>query len=130
MAKCDWLALPPRHNTCRLDRTKNLGAAKKDRSGTIRTYRNALVHYKPTWDPDRNRKIELVNVLSGRYRLSPFLDSRADFVTMQSMSAGCADWAVRTVFGFLHEFDSRSNLDPSKMVGFWNLESQSLVVPI
>jgi hypothetical protein len=93
-------------------------------------YRNALVHYKPTWDPDRNRKIELVNVLSGRYKLSQFLDSRADFVTMQSMSAGCADWAVRTVFGFLHEFDSRSNLDPSKMVGFWNLESKSLVVTI
>ena len=93
-------------------------------------YRNALVHYKPTWDPVRNRKIELVKVLNGRYKLSPFLDSRADFVTMQSMSAGCADWAVGTVFGFLHEFDSRSNLDPSKMVGFWNLESQSLVVPI
>jgi alkanesulfonate monooxygenase SsuD/methylene tetrahydromethanopterin reductase-like flavin-dependent oxidoreductase (luciferase family) len=29
--------IPPRHNTCRLYRTKNLGAAKKDRSGTIRT---------------------------------------------------------------------------------------------
>lgn len=114
-----------------------IGATALDQNSQIRRdawalieYRNALVHYKPTWDPDRNRKIELVNVLSGRYRLSPFLDSRADFVTMQSMSAGCADWAVRTVFGFLHEFDSRSNLDPSKMVGFWNLESQSLVVPI
>ena len=31
------LNTPPRHNTCRRYRTKNLGAAKKDRSGTIRT---------------------------------------------------------------------------------------------
>jgi IS5 family transposase len=33
----DALHSPPRHNTCRFYRTKNLGAAKKDRSGTIRT---------------------------------------------------------------------------------------------
>lgn len=31
------VTIPPRHNTCRLYRTKTLGAAKKDRSGTIRT---------------------------------------------------------------------------------------------
>ena len=88
-------------------------------------YRNALIHYKPTWDPDRKRKIELVKVLNGQYKLSPFLDSKADFVTMRSMSAGCADWAVRTVFSFLHDFDSRSRLDPSKMANFWSLENQS-----
>ena len=37
IGKVPGVESPPRHNTCRLDRTKNLGAAKKDRSGTIRT---------------------------------------------------------------------------------------------
>jgi len=34
--------------------------------------RNALVHFKPTWDPDRQRKIELIEVLADRFPQSPF----------------------------------------------------------
>ncbi len=85
--------------------------------------RNALIQYKPNWDPDRPKKVALVEVLSGRYALSPFVDSRHDFVTMQSMSAGCAIWAVDSVLKFLREFDARYNLDPDKMSSFWKLES-------
>jgi hypothetical protein len=82
--------------------------------------RNALVHYKPTWDPDRQRKVELVEVLDGRYPLSPFPDAGADFVCM---SAGCAKWAVATVLAFMRKFHERANLDPNKMEGFWKLET-------
>ncbi|MGH8858054.1 MAG: hypothetical protein ACREXG_08495 [Polaromonas sp.] len=32
-----WLNLPPRQNSCRPNKTKNLGAAMKDRNGTIWT---------------------------------------------------------------------------------------------
>jgi hypothetical protein len=39
--------------------------------------RNALVHYKPTWDPDRQRKVELTEVLEGRFPVSPFPDAGA-----------------------------------------------------
>ena len=85
--------------------------------------RNALVHYKPTWDPDRQRKVELIEVLDGRFPISPFPDAGADFVSMKCMSAGWARWAVATTLSFMREFDSRANLDPDKMVGFWKLEA-------
>jgi hypothetical protein len=54
--------------------------------------RNAFVHYKPTWDPDRQRKIELVEVLEGKYDLSPFPDAGSDFVTKKTMSSACMKW--------------------------------------
>jgi hypothetical protein len=107
-----------------------IGKAKLDHNSssymnawTLIELRNALVHYKPTWDPDRKTKVNLVQCLKGKYTLSTFVDKRADFLTMQSMSAGCASWAVDTVFAFLREFDTCSNLDPDKMVGFWQLET-------
>lgn len=85
--------------------------------------RNALIHYKPTWDPDRQRKIELVEVLNGHFPLSPFPDAGADFVSMKCMSAGCATWAVASTLSFMHQFHERADLDPNKMVGFWKLET-------
>lgn len=83
--------------------------------------RNALVHYKPTWDPDRQRKIDLIEVLDGRFPISPFLDDGADFVSMKCMSAGCAAWAVTTTLTFMREFHNRSNLSSNKMSNFWKL---------
>lgn len=80
--------------------------------------RNALVHYKPTWDPDRKRQVELAEVLAGRFELSPFPDSGADFVAMKCMSAGCARWAVGTVVAFVREFDSQAQLDAKKIGAF------------
>lgn len=77
--------------------------------------RNALVHYKPTWDPDRQRKVALVEVLGGKYQLSPFLDGSNDFVSMESISADCMRWVIETVIGFIQEFNVRTRLDDSKM---------------
>jgi len=85
--------------------------------------RNALVHYKPTWDPDRQRKVELVEVLAGKYDLSPFPDKGADFVTMRSMSAGCMRWVIITVVNFMMEFHARSQLDEHKMSAFWRFDT-------
>jgi len=85
--------------------------------------RNSLVHYKPTWDPDRQRKVEIVEVLSGKYELSPFPDSGADFVTMRSMSAGCMRWVVSTAVSFMREFHARSQLDEHKMSAFWRFDN-------
>lgn len=85
--------------------------------------RNALVHYKPTWDPDRQRKVELVEVLGNKYELSPFPDSGADFVTMRSMSSSCMRWVVTTVITFMREFHTRAQLDELKMSAFWRLDT-------
>lgn len=85
--------------------------------------RNALVHYKPTWDPDRQRKVELIDVLSGQYDLSAFPDRLSDFVAMRTMSGSCMRWVVITALAFLREFDSRAQLDERKMSGFWRLDA-------
>lgn len=85
--------------------------------------RNALVHFKPTWDPVRRRQIELEEALAGQFALSPFPGAGADFVTMKCMSAGCASWAVATVVGFVREFDSRAQLDAKKIGAFTSVGS-------
>lgn len=85
-------------------------------------FRNTLIHYKPTWDPDRTRKLDLLRELQGRYTLSKFANLQNDFLTMQSMSSSCAVWAVKSFFEFIHAFDSRANLDPGTMENFWQLE--------
>lgn len=85
--------------------------------------RNALVHYNPTWDPDRQRKIELVEVLNDKYTMSPFPDGGADFVTMRSMSGDCMRWVILTTLRFLKEFNTSSQLDEHKMSAFWKFET-------
>jgi hypothetical protein len=84
--------------------------------------RNALVHYKPTWDPDRQRKVQMVEVLSGKYELSPFPDAGADFVTMRSMSADCMRWVIATALRFMREFHARG-VDDHKMSAFWRFDA-------
>jgi len=88
-------------------------------------FRNALVHYKPTWDPDRKRIVELKEVLADKYYLSPFPDSGADFVTMRSMSADCMRWVVSTTVAFMREFHMRAQIDEQKMSAFWKLETKN-----
>jgi hypothetical protein len=85
--------------------------------------RNALVHYKPTWDPARQCSVELIEVLEGKFLPSPFLDEGADFVSMKCMSASCAGWVIATTVGLINEFDSRTNLDKGKMAAFKKFET-------
>lgn len=83
--------------------------------------RNSLVHYKPNWDPDRKDRGDLIELLRGRFPLSPFIDEGADFVSMQCMSSGCTRWAVSSTLAFMRDFHDRAKLDPNKMEGFWKL---------
>lgn len=80
--------------------------------------RNALVHYKPTWDPERKRRVGLADVLAHKFTPSSFLDAGADFVSMKCMSASCASWVIAAAVALINEFDSRTNLDESKMAAF------------
>ena len=93
----------------------------KDAWGLIEL-RNALVHYKPTWDLERQRQVELAEVLKrDRFALSPFPDAGADFVAMKCMSAGCAGWVISTVVTLIEEFDARAKLDPKRIEAFRKL---------
>jgi hypothetical protein len=85
--------------------------------------RNALVHFKPTWDPERQRNVDLTDVLRNKYELSPFPDTGADFVTMRSMSAGCMSWVTQTVFAFVQEFHGRARFAEKKIGQFLDLAS-------
>jgi hypothetical protein len=105
-----------------------LGAKPLDQSSrlyrdvwAVHELRNALVHYKPTWDPDRHRVIELRDELDGRFELSPFPDAGANFISMRCMSAGCTRWAFDASISFIAEFDSRTHIDDKKMGGIYSL---------
>jgi hypothetical protein len=89
----------------------------QDAKGLIEL-RNMLVHFKPTWDPDRKRRIDITKLLEGRFALSPFLGSGSDLFSMRCMSAGCTQWAVGTVKSYVSEFGSKSQLDPNKLGAF------------
>jgi hypothetical protein len=80
--------------------------------------RNALVHFKPTWDPEHRCRVELVEILADRFSPSPFSDEGADFVSMKCMSVSCANWVMATTVALIIEFDSRTNLDKHKMDAF------------
>ena len=84
--------------------------------------RNYLVHFRPAWDAHADREAELIRYMKTRYKLSPFVGETADFLTMRSMSAGCAVWATNTALRFMREFDAVARLDEGKMSGFWKLE--------
>ena len=77
-------------------------------------FRNALTHFKPNW----KYPVDLIQLLDGKYELSPFADSESDFVTKKSMSADCSKWAVFTALVFLEKFDSHANLYANKMAAF------------
>ncbi len=83
--------------------------------------RNALVHYKPTWDPQRERTVALVDILDGRFTTSRFVDDGADFVSMKCMSADCATWAVNSVLAIIRELECRTDIEPSKLSRFLRL---------
>ena len=82
---------------------------------------NSLVHYKPTWDPERHHVTELQQDLDGRFALSPFADEGSSFIVMKCMSAGCAQWAFQATLDFIAEFDSRTHIDDNKMAGVYRL---------
>jgi hypothetical protein len=75
--------------------------------------RNSLVHFKPLWDPERKKQVDLVGKLKNKFALSSFCDGGADFITMKCMSHGCAAWAVLVSTAFVKEFSMVSGLQDS-----------------
>ena len=76
--------------------------------------RNALVHFKPLYDPPRSNQQELERKLRAcGFPLSPYHHANSDFV-LQCMTAGCAAWAVQTtadlVGVFAHQIGVNANV--------------------
>jgi hypothetical protein len=80
-------------------------------------FRNYLIHFKPLWDEGR-RDERLEERLDGLFDLSPFVDQGSSFLEMKCMSAGCSEWAVKTVVNFVSYFSDKSGLGDKKLHSF------------
>jgi len=72
--------------------------------------RNALVHYKPEWDHKAKVHRELESTLTGKFQLNPFGSPGSLWFPHRCLGAGCAEWAVATVDGFMSEFCRRMGI--------------------
>jgi len=69
--------------------------------------RNALVHFKPEWDDAQVKHKKLSARLQGKFQRSPFIHTNEPLFPKACMSHGCAEWAVKSVVGFLADFQGR-----------------------
>ncbi len=71
-------------------------------------FRNALVHFKPSWNDELGKHHDLGKSLRGRFRFSPFITKNTGVIFPQRCFCheGAA-WAVTTAQSFMRDFDSR-----------------------
>ena len=86
------------------------GVAFYQNADSLIKLRNALVHFKPEWSDEKMEHLKIENRLNGKFPLSPFLPSSAEFFPKKCMSFGCADWAVKTALSFRGAFSILSEL--------------------
>jgi hypothetical protein len=77
--------------------------------------RNALVHFKPTWDPARDEIIDLVSRLKGHFNFSEYLPEENDFISEKCINTACLTWVLASAGSFIREFNDRTHLDEQKM---------------
>lgn len=71
--------------------------------------RNALVHFKPEWDDEREKHQHLSSELARRFPASPFIPA-APLFPMGWASHACTAWAVSSVLNFIQEFEKAAKL--------------------
>lgn len=73
--------------------------------------RNRLVHFKPLYDPPRDTEQELERKLREcAFPLSRHHGRESDFV-LECMTAGCAEWAVRTSASLVGAFAQHTGIN-------------------
>jgi hypothetical protein len=72
--------------------------------------RNALVHYKPEWQPLDEPQRRMQKLLRNKFPLNPLATNSDVFFPAKCLGYGCARWAVRSVLAFGHEFFKRLGL--------------------
>lgn len=66
--------------------------------------RNALVHFKPEWDNEPDRHVNLEKLKKNFFSYSPFYDEKSFFIPHRCLSASCASWAHKTAVAFIEYF--------------------------
>ncbi len=65
--------------------------------GYLAKLRNALTHFTPEWTGELNKHAKLEKALNNRFPTSPFYpDPACLFFPYRCLSAGCAEWSIRT----------------------------------
>lgn len=76
---------------------------------SLQELRNALIHFYPEFDDEKQAHLELEKLLKGKFKLSPFFNEKCEFFPKKCMSYGCADWSVKTAEQFITDFSKLIN---------------------
>jgi hypothetical protein len=77
--------------------------------------RNALVHFKPTWDSQRRQQVDLSACLAGKFDPGPFTSDTNNFVTDKCMCSACATWVINSAMAFVSTFTNRAVIERDKI---------------
>jgi hypothetical protein len=91
---------------CGLPQFDRGGQPYQDAESVVKL-RNALMHFKPEWDDDREIHQGLENRLRAKFRLNPMLPDGAIWFPHRCLSADCLEWACRSVGLFANDFSTR-----------------------
>lgn len=78
--------------------------------GAMVDLRNALTHFKPEWEDEKDAHAKLSRKLKGKFQPSRFLPKEADVFPIQWASHGCTCWAVESAKAFIHDFEVAAGL--------------------
>ena len=97
------------------------GTAGYQNADTLIAMRNALVHFKPEWDDEKNihKKIELR--INRKFPLSRIAHGDCVFPD-QCMSYGCARWCVASALTSVDAFCTRTGIENRYLIGGAHLD--------
>lgn len=102
----------------RHDKLKKIARDECRHAEALIGLRNMLVHFKPLYDPPRDTQQELERKLRAcAFPLSRYHGVESDFV-LQCMSAGCADWAVKSSADLVGVFAQRTGINVAAASAF------------
>jgi hypothetical protein len=74
--------------------------------------RNALTHFKPEWEDEKETHAKVSRQLQGRFAPSQFLPNESTVFPRQWACHGCTSWAVSSCLGYIRAFETAAGLAP------------------
>lgn len=73
--------------------------------------RNALTHFRPEWEDEKQAHQTLSNQLQGKFKPSQFLPDEGTIFPLQWACHSCTTWAVTSCRKYLSAFESRAGIE-------------------
>jgi hypothetical protein len=80
--------------------------------------RNALTHFNPEWEDERDAQAAVSADLQGRFENSRYFPAPQPLFPMAWATHSCTAWAVHSVVDFISEFDRRADLGEGRLAQF------------